>query len=76
MGQALQVPASFLLLGWLKILFLLESKCRLSELTRVVSLQKQAVIRDDAGNRIWKLSLSFLSECVGVDIPMSTFFFF
>lgn len=77
MGQALQVPATvFCFLGGRKpVLFLLESKCRSSKLTRVVCLQKQAVTRGDAGNRIWKLSLSFLSECVGVVMPMSSFSF-
>lgn len=78
MGQALQVPATVLcfLGGRRAFLFLIESECRPSRLTRVVCLQKQAVTRDDAGNRIWKLSLSFLSDCVGVGMPMSMRSFF
>lgn len=52
------------------------SKSKVSTLkTRVVCLQKHVVTSDATGNRIWKLSLGFLSESVGVGMPTCSFSF-
>lgn len=81
MGHSLTGRHCFLLLGWqmmiLDVFITLRVKYQLLKLEAPTfkSLLTGSLRRDAAGNRIWKLSLGFLSECVGVDMFMGSFSF-